>query len=203
VFRPLATESLRDPGVAAVGNWYKNITTRGPSQAEVVEALLRLGRRAYVTPTRDGITVVFDDSSDVNGDPTELGDLALSLSANLSCPSLAAAVFDDDVLLLGLYEKGTQVGEYNSSGTSTLSPAALARAFQVPHRASFVWLLMKWPRLPVFIFESFRHRLLIRALRQPVWAFATGYNYIAQGEPPEDLDPAQLMHVGASAPGVH
>jgi len=186
-----------------VGNWYKNITTRGPSQAEVVTALLRLGRRAYVTPTHDGITVVFDHGSDMNGEPTELGDLALSLSADLSCPSLAAAVFDDDVLLLGLYDHGKQIGEYNSTGASTLRPAALAQAFHVPNRASFVWLLMNWPRLPVFLFESFRHRLLIRALRHPIWAFATGYKYIAKGEPPEDLDAAQLMHVGASAPGVH
>lgn len=186
-----------------MGNWYKNITTRGPSQAEVITALLRLGRRAYVTPTRDGITVVFDHGSDLSGDPAELGDLALSLSADLSCPSLAAAVFADDVLLLGLYDRGKQIGEYNSTGSSTLGPAALAQAFRVPRRVAFVWLLMKSPRLPVFLFESLRHRLLIRALRHPIWAFATGYKYIAKGEPPEDLDEAELIHLGASAPVEH
>ena len=187
-----------------MGNWYKNITVRGPSQTEVVTALLRLGRRAYVTPTREGITVVFDHASDASGDPAELGDLARRLSADLSCPSLAAAVFDDDVLLLGLYDQGKQIGEYNSTASSsTLGPAALARAFQVPGRAPFVWLLMKWPRLPVFLFESFRHRLLIRALRHPIWAFATGYEYIVKGEPPEDLDEVELFHVAAPAPGEH
>ena len=179
-----------------MGNWYKNITTRGPSQADLVAVLVRLRRRAYVTPTESGITVVFDHGSDVNDDPSELGDLALSLSADLSCASLGAAVFDDDVLLLGLYDRGKQIGEYNSAGSSTLGSAALARAFGVPGRAPLVGVLMKWPRLPVFLFESFRHRLLVRALRHPTWAFATGYEYIAKGEPPEDLDERALVHVG-------
>ena len=185
-----------------MGNWYKNITVRGPQQAEIAAALAKHGRRCYLTPTRDAVTVVFDHRSDEEGDPRELGDLALTLSSDLACPALAAAVFDDDVLLLALYDAGQQLGEYNSAGASTLSAAALVRAFRAPRRAAIVWLLLESPRLPLFMFESFRHRLLLRALGQPPWAFATGYRYIEKGEPPEDLGTAELRHVDGSHPGA-
>jgi hypothetical protein len=112
-----------------VGNWYKNITTIGPPQTEVAEALMRHGRQAYVTPTRERDTVVFDRESDEATDPGGLGDLALTLSQELGCPTLAAVVYEDDVPLLALYDSGTQVGKYNSTGPSTLPDGGLARRF--------------------------------------------------------------------------
>ena len=178
-----------------MGNWYKNITVFGPSQATVVATLQAHDRRAYVTPTRKGVTVVFDRASDDSSSPGELGDLAIALSQELRCPALAAAVFDDDILLLGLYDQGAQVGEYNSTGRSTLGASSLSRAFSVASRTPLVWALLACPRIPLFIFESFRHRLLLRLLRHPTWAFGTGYKYISRGEPPEDLEPNELMHV--------
>lgn len=182
-----------------MGNFYKNITVVGPSQEDVMAALDKHRRAAYVTPTHDGVTVVFDLESDEIGDPTELGALALTLSKDLACAALAAAVYDDDVLLLSLYERGEQLGEYNSSGSSDLTASALARVFRAPRRSLLIWILLRTPRLPLFIFESFRHSLLIRALRTPRWAF-TGYKYIQQGEPPPDLKAAALTHVGEPRP---
>ena len=178
-----------------MGNWCKNITVVGPSQADVVAALQAHDRHAYVTPTREGVTVVFDRASDQAGSPSELGDLAVTLSQDLKCPALAAAVFDDDVLLLGLYDQGSQVGEYTSAGPSTLGARRLSRAFGAAARTPLVWALLACPRVPLFIFESFRHRLLLGLLRHPTWAFATGYNYISRGEPPEDLEGNALLHV--------
>ena len=52
--------------------------------------------------------------------------------------------------------------------------------------------------MPLFIFESFRHRLLIRVLAMPPWAFATGYKYIQQGEPPPELEGTVLTHIGVA-----
>jgi hypothetical protein len=142
---------------------------------------------------------VFEQAADMAGDPTELGVLALTVSMDLSCIALAAAVFDDDVLLLGLYDRGVQVGEYSSSGPSTLGAIALAKAFHVSSRIPLIWLLLRWP---IVIFESFRHQLVIRALGHPTWAFATGYKYIQKGEPPEDLDQAAMVHVGGPQSGT-
>lgn len=181
--------------MAAVGNWYNNITTRGPQQADVAAWCARHDRHAYVTPTRDGITTIFDREVDRAADPGELGDLALVASLELACPVLAAAVYDDDVLLLALYEGGRQIGEYNSTGHSTLSASTLCRTFGVAARAPLVWLVLNSPRLPLFLFESFRHRTLIRALKQPLWAVASGYTYIRRGERPHDLDESELLHV--------
>ena len=92
-----------------MGNWYTNITVSGPPQADVVAVLQAHDRHAYATPTLNGITVVFDRTSEDSGCAEELGDLAMTLSQDLRCPALAAAVFDDDVLLLSLYDRGAQV----------------------------------------------------------------------------------------------
>ena len=178
-----------------MGNWYNNMTTLGPPQAEVAAWCARHDRHVYVTPTRGGITVVFDRDVDRAADPGELGDLALLASHELGCPVLAAAVYDDDALLLALYEGGRQVGEYNSAGRSTLEAAALCRAFDARARTPLVWLVLNSPRLPLFLFESFRHRALMRALKQPLWAVASGYAYIARGERPDDLEESELLRV--------
>ena len=183
-----------------MGNFYKNLTVIGPKREAVEAALTTHQRAAYLTPTRDGITVIFDLESDEAGDPAPLGDLALTLSHDLACVALAVAVYDDDVLLIGLYDRGTQLGEYNSSEASTLRASVLARAFDVRARTPLLWALLGAPHVPLFIFESFRHSLLIRALRMPRWAFATGYKYIQQGEPPPDLAATSLTHVGVPRP---
>ena len=71
----------------------------------------------------------------------------------------------------------------------------LCRAFGVRGRAPLVWVVLNSPRLPLFLFESFRHRALMRALKQPRWAVASGYTYIRRGERPHDLDESELLHV--------
>ena len=182
-----------------MGNFYKNLTLVGPGQAEIVKALEAHQRVAYVSPSLNGVTVIFDLDADEIGDPAELGDLALTLSQALGCSALAAAVYDDDVLLLGLYDRGNQIGEYTSDGASNLSVSALMKAFGVQERIA-LWLLLRAPHLPLFLFESFRHRLLLRRLRAPPWAVATGYKYIQQGELPPELESSDLVHVGSARP---
>jgi hypothetical protein len=181
--------------LSRVGNWYNNITTVGPGQADIAAWCARHDRHAYVTPTRAGITVVFDRDVDQAADPGELGDLALVASLELGCPVFAAAVYDDDVLLLALYDSGKQIGEYSSANRSTLGAATLCRLFGVRMRAPIVWLVLNSPRLPFFLFESFRHQLLLRILRQPLWALASGYRYIRKGDPPPHLEETDLVHI--------
>jgi hypothetical protein len=183
-----------------VGNWYNNVTTLGPRQADVAAWCARHDRHAYVTPTRGGITVLFDRDVDEAADPGELGDLAVVASLELSCPVLAAAVYDDDVLLLALYDAGRQLGEYSSARRSTLTALTLCRVFGVPRYAPIVWLVLNCPRLPLFLFESVRHRLLLRVLDQPPWAVASGYRYIRKGEPPSALELADLLFIDGGRP---
>jgi len=43
-----------------VGNLYLNDTVRGPTQAEIGSAIRESGRSAFVSPIRDGSTVIYD-----------------------------------------------------------------------------------------------------------------------------------------------
>jgi hypothetical protein len=180
-----------------MGNSYQNITLRGPSREAVIAALERHRRTAYVSPTDAQDIVVFDREAEDKGDPRELGDLALTLSQELQGVALAVAVYDDDLLLLSLYERGTQRGEYNSSEGSSLTASALARAFDVRARAALVAVLLGVPHFPVFLFEGMRHGALIKLLKTSPWADRTGYKYLRNGEPPPGLDPSRLHHVEA------
>jgi len=184
-----------------MGNFYKNVTIVGAEQAAIVASLERHGRIAYVTPSRTMTTVVFDREADAAADPLELGDVALTLSQDLSCLTLAAAVYDDDVLLLGAYANGAQVGEYNSCSGGTLTAAVMRRLLTISRaRAGLLWVVLTAPRLPLFLFETWRHFLILRILGMPPWAGATGYRYVHQGESPPDLEADDLTHVGESRP---
>jgi hypothetical protein len=55
---------------------------------------------------------------------------------------------------------------------------------------------MAAPHMPLFVFETWRHALILKMLGMPPWAAGTGYKYVHQGEPPPDLDPDDLIHVG-------
>jgi len=182
-----------------MGNFYKNVTIISASQAAILSSLENHNRTAYVTPTRDGVTVVFDLQSDEIGDPVELGDIAITLSSDLACVTMAAAVYDDDVLLLGLYDSGVQIGEYTTTGGSNLTARSIARVLGLSSgRTILLAMLLGSPRFPLFVFETWRHHLILKVLGLPLWATATGYNYIHQGEPPPGLRPEELVHTDAN-----
>jgi hypothetical protein len=97
-----------------MGNWYTNVSLRGAKQADAVATLEALGRRAYVTPEKDGWVVVYDRQCD-EFDLNVLESLALTLSTKLSCTALANFNADDDVLWLGVWENGVPATRYASS----------------------------------------------------------------------------------------
>jgi hypothetical protein len=68
-----------------MGNFYTNVTTRGPSQSDVAALLRSLNRNAFLTPTTNGFTVICDRQCE-NQDTDLLGSLVLTLSTHLECP---------------------------------------------------------------------------------------------------------------------
>jgi hypothetical protein len=196
-----------------MGNWYTNICVKGAGQAEVVEALDELGRRAYVTPEMGGWIVIYDQESD-KFDLNELESLALTLSARLSCTALASFNADDDILWLGIYEGGKQTARYASEkkqfedgGEFPLIPEvaeALCRIFEageknqqvrriLGRRHGILGLLSTFTQLRLaYIVEVIRHGDLAEALGIPMASVGLGYEYINRGETPEGLSRGNL-----------
>jgi len=151
-------------------------------------------RSAYVTPTVDGKTVVFDEAADWL-EVSQIDTVGSLLSSELAYPALAAAVADDDELLLMLYEGGERRVVYSSRGAHR-GAYALCQAFGRLWYAPLVWMLMQWP---YFIFESWRHALLAKALGVPSWSVATGFRYIDEDELPDGLEESDLRRLGGAA----
>jgi len=97
-----------------MGTFYTNITLRGPSQSHVAQALRGWASRAYVSPTMDEYTIVYDQACDTQ-DTELIHTLTSRLSAEFDCPALAVLNHDDDIFCYWLYEHGELTDEFDSS----------------------------------------------------------------------------------------
>jgi hypothetical protein len=171
-----------------MGNFYTNITLRGPSQDDVFSALEDRSYRAFVVPTRNGLTVIYEKDCE-DQDTNDLTHLGEYLTGRLDCVGLAVLNHDDDVLWLRLFDSGKSVVEYVSRRGSGSGAWALCRAFG----RWFAWPLL-WPlmRIPYFLFEVYRHLTICALLGIPRWSVGLGYRYIEEGDEPIGLAPDQL-----------
>ena len=185
-----------------MGASYTNLTLRGPERLRVVAALRARGREAYVGPTEDGCTVVFDAAAEHAADENER--LAVDLSRELGCAALAVGVHDDDVFFYALCDHGRVVDTYDSApgyfarrhlpaegGDAALLCRLMGRPGAKPEAVEEV-LREPWKR--AFAFETARHAHLAGALGLPALAVGLGYDAIWDGEA-EDLED-ELVHLG-------
>jgi hypothetical protein len=178
-----------------VGSFYTNITTVGPDQDEILKYLHDERHTAFVSSTERDVTVVYDRQCDEQR-VEDLHDLAAKLTKRFGCRAVSALVHDDDVLFFAAYADGTLITEYDSSVGRKIQARHLCRAFGVGFlRIVLVWLTLNTPHL-FFVFETFRHELLVRLLKLSPHAVGTGYTYIERGEPPENSrgDSIALRH---------
>ena len=96
-----------------MGNFYTNVTVRGPESDAVIAAVKALGYRAFVSETVAELTVVCEERSDTQ-DTTIWLQVPTRLSQKLNCPALAVLNHDDDILALALCHNGHVLDEYNS-----------------------------------------------------------------------------------------
>ncbi len=92
-----------------MGSSYDSITVKGPEQAQIAAFLEAMGQSAFLTPTRDSVTVVA--CRDLQ---TSQGFLAHRLSKELICTVWCVLVHDSDVMHYSLYQKGSLVDDFNS-----------------------------------------------------------------------------------------
>jgi len=189
-----------------VGNFYTNITLRSRDTDRIVTSLTELRRPALVAPPSDGFSVVYDRASE-DQDPKVIDEAARHLSARLECAALAVVNHDDDVLWLGLYERGKVVDEYTSApgyfdGEERAPEGGdaerLCRAFGAEGRDAEVEAALRVPAGSEagFVFEFERHQALVQALGLPLIAVGAGFTYIEEGELPDGVVEDQLRRVG-------
>jgi hypothetical protein len=187
-----------------VGNFYTNVTTRGPGQKEIAEFLRSLGRKAYVTVTSNEFTVICDEECD-NQDTDVLASLALTLATHFHCPALAMLNHDDDVLWYQLYDGGKLSDAYISSKEWWEDPdeppplgnaEILCQLMGAPGDAKQVKkILGRATGVLGYVFAYRRHADLLKALGHPLFAAGLGFTYASQGELTEGLTPEQLLLV--------
>lgn len=187
-----------------MGGFYANYTVRGASQQAVAGALR--GRRAMVSPARNGCVVAFDEVSDEQ-DTEQIAALSLRLSRDLGCPVLAVVNHDDDVLWFSLAVNGKTVDTYDSNPAyfDDLAPsepgggdaALLARVFGVGDVAR-IEAVLRASGDGAYAFASEQHSDLVDALGLPRFAVGTAFATFVRGEAPPDLTAAEMIQ----APGA-
>jgi len=193
-----------------MGAFYGNITLKGPSQESVADALC--GRRAMVTPNIGHYIVAFDSVCD-DQDAEATQALTSRLSGELRCPALAVIIHDDDVLGYFLFQDGQLIDWYNScpsyfdfgsskepSGPTGGDAERLCAAFGVGNSQEVESILRKQQGNGGYVFETERHRDLIRALSLPEVAVGTALASFDRGEYPEGLSAEQMVRAADPPP---
>ena len=185
-----------------MGSTYSNITLRGPSQAQAVQAVTEAGMAAVVSPTDQGVTVVYDCRGEE--DPDVLAAATRWLSHRFACAAWGVYVFDSDVVAYTLCRGGEVLDRYHSlpgypdaiRGAPRGGDAAvLCREMQLrPANAAAVEQILRRPRA---LFEERRHGDLMRELGHPELAWHTRHSDFWMGEPPpEGYTAGQFRVVG-------
>jgi hypothetical protein len=193
-----------------MGLFYTTFTTYGPDATKVIAALKKLRRSAFVSPTVDRHTVVYDQKSGEQ-DFAEIERLGKKLSEACEAPVLGAALHDDDVLYLWLFQNGEQIDFYNSlpqyfdpdaepglpeGGDS----AAMCEAFGQAGKKNRVEKLLRAnlldDELPEIPGELERHQALLKELGMPPFAASLTYSSVEGNYVPEEFAKVEFARVG-------
>jgi hypothetical protein len=183
-----------------MGLFYSNLTAYAPERPVLLAELRRLRLTAYVSPTIDGHTVVFERAMDEQN-PRAIERLGRAVTRGLACSALAAVLHDDDVLYLWLFRNGRVRDRYDSS-PAYFDPHSghrppeggdaklICEAFGRPDRRERVEELLRADLLEEFPDvrgELERHAALAAELGMPWFVAGLGYSAIAGGYVAEEF----------------
>jgi hypothetical protein len=185
-----------------MGLFYTNLTVYQPRRSALLTGLRHLRREAFVSPTLDGHTVVFDKAMEEQTSSGLIEQFGRAITSELACSALAAHLADGDVLYLWLFQKGRVRDRYNSSpayfepdsphrrpegGNARL----LCKAFDRPEREERVEQLLRADvlegEMPDVRDEEARHAALVAELGLPPFVAGLGYSPIAGGYVAEEF----------------
>lgn len=190
-----------------MGTTYANITLKGPKAQDVLQELGNQGRSAFVSPTEDGLTTVYEMDSD-EGDAIILTDLAEDLSGYFGCPALAVQVENEELFRYWLYSDGELIDSYKSPA-QTLDPDGrgnpksqggkpelLAQFFNTDASSEEIIDILHCPDQDCgFSLAVDRHLSLVELLGLPMCSVGFGFCDLDSGEYPEDLDEEDLLRI--------
>jgi hypothetical protein len=190
-----------------MGTTYANITLKGPKAQDILQELGNQGRSAFVSPTEDDLTTVYDMDSD-EGDTQALIDLAEDLSGYFGCPALAVQTLDEELFNYWLFSDGELLDSYKSPSQSldpegkgsTRSqggkPELLAQLFNTDATREEIIDILHCPDQDCsFSLAVDRHLSLVELLALPMCSVGFGFCDLDSGEYPEDLDEEDLLRV--------
>jgi len=145
----------------------------------VLRVAKELGRRAFVISDKNGDTLLFDSDCDEQN-VAEIEQLGGELADRLHLPVLASLNHDDDHLLLWLFDSG-HVTRYESCMQAFAFGWALSRVRGGLLSYPFIAAVLAWP---IFIFQVFRHLLLVKVTGLSPICAGLGYTYLSDGVRP-------------------
>lgn len=203
-----------------MGNFYVNVTLKGPGRDQIAAGLAEAGCDAYLSPTVDGVTTICEAVCD-SQDDDHIRAFAAKLSERLSCPALAVLNHDDDVLWYGLYAAGVLDHEYTSAPdffeSEFLDPdddldldddgvsipeggdaQALCAAFgPAADPAAVETILRALDDESGYVFAFARHEALAKALGLPSFTVCCGYRDLERGGFPPGYGEADFVRCAA------
>ncbi len=195
-----------------MGSFYTNIILYKASQKQVADLLAAQKRTAYVSPTVNNFTVVYDRKTE-DQDARVLKVLAEALTRQFQCSGMASLVHDSDVYLYWLYENGKLLDSYNSmpsyfdAENDDPTPQGgdvqkLCQAFDrsdAPDKLAHLFALVEQSNLgsegATYMMAEDIHARLVSILGIPSFAAFIGYNYIESGDVSDDLKPGEVIKV--------
>ncbi len=199
-----------------MGNFYVNVTLKGPGRDQIAACLAEAGFEAYLSPTVDGVTMVCEAVCDSQNDD-HIRAFTAKLSERLACPALAVLNHDDDVLWYGLYAAGVLDHEYNSAPdffeSEFLDPDddleldddgvsipeggdahSLCAAFgPAANPAEVETILRALDDESGYVFAFERHQALAKALGLPAFTVCCGYRDLERGAFPPGYGKADFF----------
>jgi hypothetical protein len=191
-----------------LGLFYANLTIHGVERASLLTEFRRLQHAAFIGPTINGFTTIFDQIIDEQKFE-DIEELGCTITQTFACTAIASVLHDDDVLYLWLFHKGQISDFYNSLPGYFDSDAGqepeggnaqeicrafncIDRIFQVEHilRANLLE-----DEMPEILGEQERHKTLCELLGLPPFVAALGYTAIQDGYIPAEFQGIQFEQI--------
>jgi hypothetical protein len=194
IFSFIALCAIFFPSQILAGNFYTNVVLKPASQDDVLKYLRETKKFAYISPTADSATVVYEMECE-SQELDSLDNLAMQLSKKFDCSAIGFLNHDDDILIMRVFSRGQKITVYNSNpdyfnGGRIQKPSLpnideLCRLLSVVNKAQKLDSIL---RKISYTFESERHMDILRILNLPKYSVASSFNYIEQGIPPLGID---------------